>query len=164
MLAQHEGGRHQKRANLVQRQRANPELVVTTQDDQHGVAFAHALRNQEVSALVRPVLHVAKGKAVLLTLGVAPYHGRTLGLDGRDVVNYVIRPVEGLGIVEGKVGDLSVAVAAFGEVVLAEIAHDEFSFAERYRGGMQRRPRVRDARGSGIGLTAPSAGKRAMPR
>ena len=111
VLAEHEGCRDHDRADLVQRQAREPELVVAPEHHEHHVALADPLVCQEVRALVAPELHLAEGEDVLLALGVAPLHGGAVGLVLGDVVDDVVGPVEVLLVVEGDVADLAVEVA-----------------------------------------------------
>jgi hypothetical protein len=55
---------------------------------------------------------------MLLSLRIAPHHGRTVWLGLGDIVYHVIGPVERLRIMQRQVRNLTVAVAAFTQIVL----------------------------------------------
>ena len=123
MLLQHEGRGNHDRADLCQRRRDEPELVVAAQHDKDVIAALDALIDQEVRRLVGPALHVREREDVLLALGIAPNHRAAVGVVHRDVVDDVVAEVEVVGIMDAERLELPIGSVSLVNVAQIDIPH-----------------------------------------
>ena len=123
VLLQHEGSGDHDRADLCQRRRDEPELIVAAQHDEDVITALDALIDQEVRRLVGPALHVGEREDVLLAFGIAPDHRTAIRVIYRDVVDDVVAEVEVVGIVNAERFELSIGSVGLVNVAQIDIPH-----------------------------------------
>ena len=123
VLLQHEGSGDHDRADLCQRRRDEPELVVAAQHDKDVITALDALIDQEVCRLVGPALHIGEREDMLLAFRVAPDHRTAVGVVHRDVVDDVVAEVEVAGIVNAERFELSIGSVGLVNVAQIDIPH-----------------------------------------
>lgn len=88
---------HADRAELVEREDGEPELIVPFQHQQDHVALFDAVVGEHLGAFVGIELHLAEGEHPLLPRHVAPDHGAAVRLEAGDLVHHVVGKVEVVG-------------------------------------------------------------------
>ena len=123
------GGGHADRAELVEREDGEPELIVPFQHQQDHVALFDAVVGEHLGAFVGIELHLAEGEHPLLPRHVAPDHGAAVRLEAGDLVHHVVGKVEVIGDHRLKVVEHAVFVKALLAEALIKILEIHQSFS-----------------------------------
>ena len=102
------------RADLVQSQHGEPELVVTLADQHDAVASLNAKRFEVVSTLGRGTLDVAEREAALGHVAGHVQHSKLIGLFSAQSIDNIKCEIEVIGVLEGQ--RLQNALVAFAHV------------------------------------------------
>ena len=100
MFQQLIGRRNGDRADLMQAENAEPELVVPLKHQHDLVAALDAERSKVVGCLRRCVLHILESETALGTILGHMEHCELIGLSFCKLINKVKRKVELLGVLE----------------------------------------------------------------
>ena len=88
-------------SDLVEREHAEPELIVALEHQHHPVAPLYSDRQEVVGRHVRVSRHVAECEGVVALVGPDPEHRAPVGRFRRDPVDYVEGEVESVLVFEG---------------------------------------------------------------
>ena len=110
MLLQHECCGDNDRAELVQSENGEPELIVTLEDNHDHVALLDALFAQHICRLVAVIFQVAISEYSLFTRRVAPEKRTFVRFGSRDGIDNIISEIEIFRAFEGIINYMSVFV------------------------------------------------------
>ena len=112
------GGRDGDGADLVERQHAEPELVMPLQDQHNGVALPDTQGFEIVGGLGGVFLHIAEGEAAVGAVVCHPQHSQLVGGFFGDGVHAVEGEVELVIVLEGDATEHTrLVVGGFDEVI-----------------------------------------------
>ena len=110
MLLQHECCGDNDRAEFVQSENGEPELVVTLEDNHDHVALLDALFAQHICRLVAVIFQVAISEYSLFARRIAPEKRTLVRFGSRDGIDNIISKIEIFRAFEGIINYMSVFV------------------------------------------------------
>ena len=110
MLLKHECCGDNYRAELVQSENCEPELIVALEDDHDHVALFDTFFAQHIGSLIAVIFQVAISEYSLFTRRVAPEERTLVRLGSRDGIDNVISKIEIFRAFEGIINYMSVFV------------------------------------------------------
>ena len=110
MLLQHECCGDNNRAELVQSENGEPELIVALEDNHDHVTLLDALFAQHICRLVAVIFQVAISEYSLFARRIAPEKRTLVRFGSRDSIDNIISKIEIFRAFEGIINYMSVFV------------------------------------------------------
>ena len=94
LFRQQVGGGDGDRADFMQRQDGEPELVMTLEHQHDHIAFLNAMLDEQVGSLIGIPAHIIKSKNFFLSLIIAPDHCAAVRFQPGNFVYHVVSKIK----------------------------------------------------------------------